>query len=62
MKGDYGDECNRMRCENNDAVFFNRSTLKYYCITCAIVLNKSNPDAEELFGGPLCVHHTERGQ
>ena len=35
MKGDKGGECNRAVCKTQDAHWYNRSTLKYYCPNCA---------------------------
>lgn len=36
LKGDQGGECNRTRCDNKDAQWFNRSTRKHYCKPCAM--------------------------
>lgn len=55
-KGDLGGECNRRVCTNTPARWFNRSTLKHYCGSCARTLNAVNHnDAQRLFGGSLCV-------
>jgi hypothetical protein len=55
-KGVMGGLCNRTACQAPGAVYFNRSTLRYYCEACAELLNRENADeAQRLFGGPLCV-------
>lgn len=43
-KGACGGECNRTACNNQPATWFNLSTLKHYCRTCARKINDvSNP-------------------
>ena len=60
MKGDYNCECNRTACSNDDAIYYNKSTEKYYCEECAYVLNEHNrKDAIEMFGSDLCVKHDD---
>lgn len=39
MKGDYNQECNRTACTNNEANYYNESTRKYYCKSCAEEIN-----------------------
>lgn len=56
MKGEFKQECNRTACSNADAVFYNHSTRKYYCGTCATLINKVNrADAMRMFGHDLCI-------
>jgi hypothetical protein len=56
MKGDYKDTGNISRCDNTDAEWYNHSTKRYYCKSCAMRLN-SDPfnyrDAQRLFGHNL---------
>ena len=52
-KGDKGGECNRTVCENKNAQFYNKSTLKYYCPICARKINEHA--RHELNGENLCV-------
>lgn len=55
MKGDYNQECNRTACQNNEATFYNHSTKKYYCTDCATLINRVNPESQQMFGHPLCT-------
>jgi len=57
MKGSYKEECNLTSCQKPDsATWYNHSTRKYYCKSCAMRLN-SDPynyrDAQKLFGHNL---------
>lgn len=54
-KGYYKIECNRTVCKNKNAVFFNHSTLKYYCPNCAYEINKWAQDFKLEKGHELCV-------
>lgn len=54
-KGLLGGSCNRVACQKPGAIYFNRSTRAHYCRSCATLINRANPDAQALFGGPLCV-------
>jgi hypothetical protein len=56
-KGDYLGPCNRTACHHLGAIFFNRSTQKYYCEACAYLINKANgEDCLRLYGNvDLCV-------
>lgn len=57
MKGEYNQECNRTACSNKNATFYNFSTLKYYCASCAKLINQHNHgDSLRLFGHELCIH------
>ena len=51
MKGDYNNECNRTACSNENATFYNSSTRKHYCSSCA---NKINYWSELDHGVTLC--------
>lgn len=56
-KGVKGGDCNVTQCQEPDsAVYFNKSTRKYYCAHCAHEINKVNRhDSMELYGVPnLC--------
>lgn len=55
-KGNIHGECNRTVCKTKDAIYFNHSTLKYYCKDCADVINKANHEyAMKIFGHDLCM-------
>jgi len=56
-KGALGGSCNRTAClRPNSAYWYNHSTRKHYCRSCARELNKVNrTDALELFGHDLCT-------
>lgn len=56
-KGALGGSCNRTAClRPNSAYWYNHSTRKHYCRSCARELNKANrTDAMELFGHELCT-------
>lgn len=63
MKGEFNKECNRTNCSNNNATYYNHSTLKYYCQSCAITINIQNrQDAIFLFGHDLCIEHNAPSQ
>lgn len=62
-KGDLGGECNREACSNKPAAFFNKSTLKYYCGVCAVLINRENPGQEHLlFGSDLSLYLARKGR
>lgn len=55
-KGDYEGRCNRTACVTElPAVYFNHSTRKYYCKICADLINKVNPESQEMYGSDLCT-------
>ena len=57
MKGEYGQECNRTACNNQNAQFYNHSTRKYYCGSCAQTINSLNhADSMRMFGHQLCTY------
>jgi hypothetical protein len=61
-KGMKGGSCNRRLCQDSPAVWFNQSTLAYYCRSCARAINSCNRiDSQKLYGGPLCVEHGTDG-
>lgn len=64
MKGEHNGICNITRCDNNkDITWFNHSTRKYYCPSCADMLNNdpyNQRDAQRLFGHSLCTHDPEK--
>lgn len=43
IKGLANGECNRTACTNKNAKWFNSSTEKYYCGTCAYLINSYTP-------------------
>jgi hypothetical protein len=51
-KGKQMGECNRTACQHAPALFWNRSTLAYYCASCARKINEANTG--ELGTAPLC--------
>lgn len=60
MKGDHNELCNRTACSNRPATYYNHSTQKYYCISCAARINEYNAtDALRLFGHDLCTYQVE---
>jgi len=55
-KGELRGECARSVCHSFPATWFNKSTRKYYCLACAVAINRTNyKDALELYGTELCV-------
>lgn len=57
-KGVFKKMCYRASCDNDNATYFNYATRKYYCRTCAELINKYNrSDAIRIFGSDLCVEH-----
>ena len=57
MKGNYGEDCNITSCQKpNSATWYNHSTQKYYCKSCAMRLNNdeyNKRDAMRMFGHNL---------
>jgi len=45
LKGVEGGNCNRTDCQSPNAVWFNNSTLAYYCRNCAIKIQQVENDA-----------------
>ena len=41
-------KCNREACDDRFAPCFNKGTKTYYCVRCAVMINRANP------GEPLC--------
>jgi hypothetical protein len=62
-KGDRGGACNVTACQlPNSAEWFNHSTGRYYCESCAHVLNEdrfNKADAMRLYGHDLCTHEAQ---
>lgn len=59
-KGQYMHECNRTACDNKHASYYNHSTEKYYCKSCAMTINLHNKaDAMRLYGHDLCTPFTQ---
>jgi hypothetical protein len=57
LKGIHGQQCNRTACQNSPATFYNQSTKKYYCPSCAENINNLNRvEAFELYKSDLCLH------
>jgi hypothetical protein len=58
-KGEYMGRCNRTSCVKEEpALWYNHSTRRYYCSTCADLLNTdkfNQADAQKLFGHDLCT-------
>lgn len=62
MKGEFNQECNRTACNNQNAVYYNLSTEKYYCRSCATEINYWNrADAMRLYGHDLCMKRVDMG-
>lgn len=50
MKGDYQDTCYRTACNaKQNVIFYNTSTKKYYCPSCAKKINAGNNNQ------PICI-------
>ena len=54
-KGEFTGACNRTACNNTNAMWYNKSTRKYYCTPCAQAINGANPEAHKMYGTSLCV-------
>ena len=54
-KGIKGGNCNVTACQKPNAVYFNKSTKKYYCEHCAELINweSGRADVMQLYGTPL---------
>lgn len=53
-KGSFGSECFYVACKTNDARWYNKANVRYYCESCASAINKGC----ELLGEPLvCSQH-----
>jgi hypothetical protein len=48
MKGAKGETCNRTACQQEGAVYYNKSTMAYYCRPCADQINWPGGRAEVL--------------
>lgn len=47
IKGGRNQICNRTVCNNNNAIYYNTSIMRYYCKACAALINKSCIDFKE---------------
>jgi hypothetical protein len=58
-KGELNGKCNITSCQKpNSATWYNHSTQKYYCVSCAKRLNNdvfNKPAALDMFGHDLCT-------
>lgn len=54
-KGKYRGACNRSGCLRPGAYWYNHGSQAYYCDECASRLNTYNPDAERIYGHPMCT-------
>ncbi len=54
-KGEKGGSCNVTSCQAPGAMYYNKSTKKYYCERCANEINwvGGRADAIKLYGTPL---------
>lgn len=63
-KGELNGECNRTVCTKTPARWYNHSTEKHYCHSCASLINAANrEDAQRLYGHNLCtivLHQADR--
>lgn len=50
-KGDEGGECNRTTCKCGPAMYFNESTRKFYCVSCALDMQEYENGRPE----PFCI-------
>ncbi len=49
-----GGECNRTACDRHGATWWNNRTVRYYCKSCAMEINRG---WEQMFSRPTCVDH-----
>jgi len=65
-KGELNKECNITSCQKpNSATWYNHSTRKYYCKSCAMRLNNdpfNKADAERMYGHDLCTNHANENE
>lgn len=55
LKGVLGKLCYRSVCDNDEALYYNKSTKKHYCRSCASIINDANrADAYRFYGTELC--------
>lgn len=63
-KGKMNGSCNRFACQAPGATWYNHSTQKHYCESCALDLNSYHPKDDAFLaslGHPLCTPpHFER--
>lgn len=52
-KGFRGENCYRAACDNGEAYLYNEGTRKFYCIHCAVMINRANRD----YGHPCLCHY-----
>lgn len=58
LKGVYMGNCNRSACFRPGADWYNHGTSKYYCQSCAFMLNDdpfNKRDAMAMYGHDLCT-------
>lgn len=61
-KGEKGQRCNRTACQAEGAYWFNHSTRKHYCGTCADIINAANGPQDSFIrdlGHPLLTLEPE---
>lgn len=59
-KGKLNGSCNRSACQKPGAEWYHMDTKKYYCKSCADMLNNdpfNKEDALRIYGGPLLIPH-----
>lgn len=63
-KGLKNGSCNVTSCQQPGAIYFNKSTRKYYCKRCADAINwvGGRKDTTELYGVPLLCELDEESQ
>lgn len=61
LKGKKNGACNRSACQSeHHVVFYNQSTMAYYCAACAKKINDANQyDFGGNFVGDLCINKSE---
>ena len=59
LKGKWRGNCERTSCQKPDAVWYNYSTKKFYCKSCAKAINLANhDDSMKLYGHELCIPYS----
>jgi len=61
LKGVKGGNCNVSACQQPSATYYNKSTMKYYCKSCAAKINwpGGRADCMKLYGTPLLCEPDE---
>ena len=58
-KGDFNGECNRGACTKRNAIWYNSPMYKYYCTSCARMINESSNQSGQ---GDICKIKIEENE